>query len=641
MRPHSHTIISAATARSSLSAERQQKIAQKVRLSLQRREGVTSDKPAASAPPVKRSPAAPLLNSTVALKANPLQVMWRIFIWLTCGLYFCTGTALDMLRRMDSQARRAVRLRRAFERAGGTAVKIGQQLSMRLDLLPYAYCAELAKLLDTVKPIDYSQAVEVIERTTGRPLEALFAALEPEPVGSASIACVFKGVLKDSGAQVAVKVRRPGITAAFAADLGALDILFGLAEGLTLLRPGFSMNLRQELRAVLTAELDFRREARFQEIFGRGVRRLKGIPVDVPDIYWELSGEELLVQEYVTGVWLTEILPAVETQDAQALARFRAMGIDPDLIAKHILHVDYWSLYESLVFHADPHPANLLVRPGGELVFVDFGACGLLDHARRNQLYQFLRFQAAENVWGMTQVFLTLMEPLPAVDVNVLAREIEAIFYNQMLAFKSHYSHWYERTSAGMWLSLLSLMNRYKAPVPLDVLLFVRATLLYDTLALRLSPQLNLFAEFQTYAKNLQKQSQKRILKHMKKRLEHGFQAQDFETLERLLETGNSALHRLHRVLALPYDFGVAPFAIEKGIFMVQIFLRFVRICVILTAAGLLLNMLPQLSVTEELDPGTLLRDFFTSPWYIVCVLIVAFFYFRRLNFRLQDKVRV
>lgn len=503
------------------------------------------------------------------------------------------------------------------------------------------YCAELAKLLDTVESVAFAEAVDVIERATGQPVKALFTVLEPKPIGSASIACVFKGVLADGDAQVAVKVRRPGIIAAFAADLRVLDILFGLAECLTLLRPGFSLYLRQELRAVLTAELDFRREARFQEIFGRGARKLKRLSVDVPDIYWELSGDELLVQEYVTGVWLTELLPAVETQNEQALARFREMDIDPDLVAKHILHVDYWSLYESLVFHADPHPANLLVRPGGELVFVDFGSCGLLDHARRGQLYQLFKFQAAKNVWGMTQSFLTLMEPLPAVDVNLLAREIEAILYNQMLAFESQHSHWYERTSAGMWLSLLSLLNRYRTPVPLDVLLFIRATLLYDTLALRLSPQLNLFEEFHAYAKTLQKKSKKRIAKQIKKRLKHGLQVQDFEAFEHLLITANSAMFQLQRVLSLPYDYGVQPFAIEKGFFGVLLFLRFVITCAVLTGAGLLLSLLHQMRTNREPNPDVLLQEFFTNPWYLLFMVAVSFIYFRRLSFRLQDKVRV
>src|SRR5262249_39629000 len=146
---------------------------------------------------------------------------------------FIAGTLWDVIRRRDSQDRRAVRLRRIFERAGGTLIKIGQQMSIRLDVLPVRYCEELALMLDSVPPFPSEDAIAVIERCTGKKLEEIFSAFDPQPIGSASIACVYQAVLRDGGEKVAVKVRRPGIWKLFEADFRVLDVLTTMAEKLT------------------------------------------------------------------------------------------------------------------------------------------------------------------------------------------------------------------------------------------------------------------------------------------------------------------------------------------------------------------------------------------------------------------------
>src|SRR5207244_3726737 len=108
-------------------------------------------------------------------------------------------------------------------------------------------------------------------RAVGRPWQEVFAVFDPKPVGSASIACVYQAVLKD-GTKVAVKVRRPQIGELFVADLRVLDWLAAVAEFLTIVRPGWTRGGRQGLRETLLEELDFRREAQYQDIFRRNAR---------------------------------------------------------------------------------------------------------------------------------------------------------------------------------------------------------------------------------------------------------------------------------------------------------------------------------------------------------------------------------
>src|SRR5215510_10492835 len=154
----------------------------------------------------------------VVFKPGIIRPFVRLLVWLGACIRFFGGNSVDVLLGRASIQRRAVRLREVFEDTGASFAKLGQQLSLRADLLPYAYCAELSKMLDRAKAFPTEQAIEIIERNLGRPLHEVFAAFDPEPIGSASLACVYQATLR-TGEHVAVKVRRPGIGTLLAADL--------------------------------------------------------------------------------------------------------------------------------------------------------------------------------------------------------------------------------------------------------------------------------------------------------------------------------------------------------------------------------------------------------------------------------------
>jgi hypothetical protein len=156
------------------------------------------------------------------------QSLRRLFTWLNLFATLILGSLFDRLRGQDTVERQAVRLRKGLEEAGGTFVKLGQQLAMRIDLIPWAYSIELSKMLDQMPPFPVEQALAAIERTTGRPWPEIFAVFDPEPIGAASMACVYQAVLKD-GTKVAVKVRRPEIGELFMADFRVMDWITDLA----------------------------------------------------------------------------------------------------------------------------------------------------------------------------------------------------------------------------------------------------------------------------------------------------------------------------------------------------------------------------------------------------------------------------
>lgn len=560
----------------------------------------------------------------------------RLFIWLFGLSYFFAGVLTDKLRRRDSDQQRAVHLRRTFTRIGGTFIKFGQQMSIRVDLLPYVYCVELTKLLDRVAPFPTEEAIRIIERCTGRPLAETFAVFDPEPIGSASIACVYQGVLR-SGEKVAVKVRRPGIGEQFAADFRVLNWLFSLLEGLTILRPGFTENILKEVQDTLMEELDFYKEARFQEIFRRRAKKARRPFFTAAKVYPDISGEDVLVEEFISGIWLSELLSAVECNDRDALAQIRKLNINPKIVARRLLWVSNWGLWESVLFHADPHPANIIIQPNNRLVFIDFGSMGTLTESRRLTLHEIFRLEKMEDLEGISRTSLTLLEPLPPIDVEKVLKAIEEVFWDGLIATRSKQSEWWERTSAQLWLGFFRVTSRFQIPMAFDTVRMIRATLLYDTLAARLDHDIDVGRHYRRFMKDAGRNARRRLLDSAQDRLERGFTEQDYIRLERMIKMGDRVLFQAQRLLNLR-QFNYAAL-VGKFVSTILLTIAGALHAVVFTVAVVLVVVIWQALVSGETPalPDTF-RLVITNRTYQLALLFLSIVGIRRILFRLRDK---
>jgi ubiquinone biosynthesis protein len=447
----------------------------------------------------------------VAFKVNHLRTFARVFRWLGLGAHLMIMIRWDRMRGRKDLQYTAVRVRRTLEAAGGTFVKIGQQLGNRVDLLPYEICHELSGMFDAMPSFPVEVAIAAIERAAGKPLDQVFAQFDPEPIGSASIACVYQARLLN-GDKVAVKVRRPGIGERFAEDLLALDWLGAAAEALTLLRPQFTSMVRRDLREMLMEELDFVAEARYQEHFRRQLKRDRIDFVTAPRSYTDLSNDEVHVEEFVAGIFLRELLDAHETNDTEYLARLKEDGITPTKVGRRLLYVSYWSALEGILFHADPHPANVVVRKGSRLVFIDFGACGSTSDRTRRIRWELLTHLVRNDVSAAARSAVAMLEPLSHVDPDALVKRAEMVWWKYLYAMRSKRAEWWERTSAGLWLGLFESTREFGLQINLDTLRMLRASLLYDTLAARLWPKLDDSA-FLKYRRDMYRRRAKRATK--------------------------------------------------------------------------------------------------------------------------------
>lgn len=524
---------------------------------------------------------------SLKFKSSFWQSLGRLFTWFRVIAIVWLGNLFDRLRRRDTLGRRALRLRKALELAGGTFVKLGQQAAMRIDLFPWAYCVELSKMLDRMSSFPAEQALEAIERTIHRPWQEVFEFFDPEPIGSASIACVYQATLKD-GTRVVAKVRRPGIAEVFMADLQVLDWIAGLAEFFTFIRPGFTRHLRADLRDILMEELDFRREGHFQDTFRRNARKSGRNFFTAPRVYFELSGDEVLIQENVSGLWLWEVISTVEQKDPKGLALLQQLNIDPALVARRILWAAFWSMDENVFFHADPHPANILIRPNNELTFIDFGSCGSFNYQQRFALEQLVLSMKNQDAEAMVRASLSIMEPLPPTDVPALIKQAQGEYMRVLHTFNTpaEYTEYWERTSARQWLALIRAARKFNLPMNLHILRMIRATLLYDSIVLRLDHQLDRYDEYTQFMKDRAQLVKIRWRKKLRDNSGDGV----FQNLQDLGRSIEDLMLRAQTTLGKPIiSFGST---VDKWIFAASVFSRMAgRILLVTILAVLSVNL--------------------------------------------------
>ena len=274
--------------------------------------------------------------------------------------------ALHRARRVFADAGRRQQLDTEFElrTAGeitealgnmkGAMMKLGQMASYLDAGMPPHVREALSQLQSDAPPMSSELAAGVIEDELGTRPEQLFLEWDPRPIASASIGQVHRAITRD-GVPVAVKVQYPGIDKAIAADLGNANVIFG---ALGMLYPGLEPGpIVEEIRARLIEELDYRIEADNQQVF---VDAYRGHPtIHVPEVVRDLSTRRVLTTELAEGVRFDEVL--TWSQDER------------DLAAETIFRFVFRSLYRLRVFNGDPHPGNYLFRPGGHVVFLDFG----------------------------------------------------------------------------------------------------------------------------------------------------------------------------------------------------------------------------------------------------------------------------
>lgn len=384
------------------------------------------------------------------------------------------------------------RVRRAMEALGPTFVKLGQVLATRVDLFEPEWIAEFSRLHDNSLPAEPASVLAQLTEDLGAPPQEVFAEFDPSPMATGSLAQVYRARLVD-GAEVVVKVRRPGIRAIVEADLRLLARLAVLAESENpALRAFKPQQVVREFTQSLRGELDFAAEARngrrMAENFvgycdadspppqpdasGLTVPELPVIVI--PAVYWE--SERVCIQERVEGIPGTR-LPSVDTAglDRQVLARRGARAV-----LKMIIRDGF--------FHADPHPGNVFYLPGNRIAFIDFGMVGRLTDQRREQLIHLM-------------TGLVKRQPAAAADVLLDWAGSRVADHGGLVVDIEHFVDQYRGVPlrqirvGEMMNELVRILRQHHLSLPPDLALLVKAFITLEGMGHELDPEFDMAGE--------------------------------------------------------------------------------------------------------------------------------------------------
>jgi ubiquinone biosynthesis protein len=374
------------------------------------------------------------------------------------------------LRRLPFPAQ----LRRRLELLGATYIKLGQIMAIREDLLPPAVCRELAHLFDEVPPIPFHELRRLVAERLGAPPEALFAAIDEVPLGSASIAQVHRATTA-AGDDVVLKVMKPGIRATVLADLRLLALLGWILQRLLpRYQPG---RIIGEFSAYTLKEIDFTVEADNAETFAANFADLPA--VQFPAIHRELSCDSVLTMQYLDGFKPNSAAAARLAPDQRA----RLI----DLGAASIIRM----LYRDGFFHADLHPANLLVLPGRgdeapRIGFIDLGMAGRFETRTRRRMLYYYHALVTGDADGAATFLTEMAEVGRGGDPAGFRRAV--VDLSRRFLTRSRRG---EIGIAQLILESVGLGARYRVYFPVEMTLMVKALVTFEGVGRALDPRLD------------------------------------------------------------------------------------------------------------------------------------------------------
>jgi len=309
----------------------------------------------------------------------------------------------------ETQRERADRLLNSLLTLGPTFIKLGQLLSTRPDVLPPAYIDVLTRLQDDVPPAPWAETRPVLQTDVGE-VDEVFDDFERDAISGASLGQVYRATYE--GEQVAIKVRRPGVEDLVEADLRAIRWLLPILLRFTDEARSFSVsNLADEFANTIREEMDYARERRMlgeiRENFQDNGR------IRIPEAVDELSGERVLVMEYLSGTKIND----VDQLDER--------GIDRSDLAESLQRIYLQMIIEDGVFHADPHPGNLSVDDDGSIIFYDFGMSGTVDAFFQEKIVDFYIAVANQDIDGILDAMVEMGTLSPTADREVMGQVME------------------------------------------------------------------------------------------------------------------------------------------------------------------------------------------------------------------------
>ena len=370
----------------------------------------------------------------------------------------------------------------AFGAIGPAAIKLGQTLATRPDLVGDAAAHNLLALQDQLPPVDFALIRQAIESSFERPLESVFATFDPVPVGAASIAQVHRATTRD-GRDVAVKVLRPGVRERFARDIATYEWAAAHLEALggpevRRLRPRMVI---ANLRRWTMRELDLRREAASASELAEAMHAFDGYRV--PAIDWDRTNGRVMTLDWIDGIKISDV------------AALDAAGHDRKALAKRLVLAFLTQAISGGYFHADMHQGNLFVTADGTIVAIDFGIMGRIDRRARQWLAEILYGLTTGNYRRVAEIHFEAQYVPSFHSVDEFATALRAV--GEPMRGKS-----VSELSVGQMLDgLFAITRDFDMQTQPHLLLLQKSMVMVEGIATQLDPTINMWETAAPYVR--------------------------------------------------------------------------------------------------------------------------------------------
>ena len=408
-----------------------------------------------------------------------LRVLLSYKLLALRNLFSSPEVMRERVKRLHVRNARLLREKMIQQR--GVFIKIGQFLSSRVDLLPEEYTSELSKLQDQVPPAPFA---EILQRLTDElgPMDQVFKTFDEVPIASASLGQVHRACLRD-GECIVVKVQYPGIDDIIAADMRTIKVIMRM---LRLLYSQVNLDvIYEEFSRIVTEELDYLREGKNAETFARNFA--ENPRITIPLVYWPFTTSKVLTLEYLEGIKITD------------LAEIDRRGIDRREVSRTLAEAYAQMFFSDGFFHGDPHPGNIFVREGPELIFVDFGMVDRISAPKKEGLRKAFTAIVEWDALGLVRALVDMGFIPLTNDIRPLVALVERLLQKYRDLSLTEFKALDIEEIGDDILEALQISPSIQ--IPNDFILFGRVVGMLNGLGSQLDPESNLIESAAPFAK--------------------------------------------------------------------------------------------------------------------------------------------
>jgi ubiquinone biosynthesis protein len=378
-------------------------------------------------------------------------------------------------------------LNKKLSELGPTFIKLGQMLSMRADIIPSSLADQFRELLDHGPVEDFAQVQNLFVSEVGRLPSQVFDNFSIDPIAVASISQVHVAMYK--GQKLAVKIQKPHIKHLIMQDLRICRMIIRIAKWFI-----WKSQTRELLSTVegaveeffiwIERELDYRLEAlnlaRIKEHFSKDKVFI------APDVLHEFSSRRVLTMTFIEGVSFNELFTQLPGLAEMSVIKYKDIRLNKKTFISHAVRIIYKQLFIDGYFHADPHPANILITPKNQIAFIDFGVVGILHSELKKNIVDVLAGVVVKDSKKVIAGLLAVNEGSLKINVDLVEKEVGGLL-----------DRWgsgsvLEMSMAQVFYELLAIAQKHQIKIPVTMFIVGKTLLEYDGVLSKFDPELDI-----------------------------------------------------------------------------------------------------------------------------------------------------